>query len=89
MGEKNRVKEEEERKGKIERMGGGGRETAEEEVRRLGGLAERPPAGAAWAARVAGAPGCSPFRAGAAEWEGTRALSDWRAVGRPRRHWAT
>lgn len=42
-----------ERKGEREKREG---ETAEEEVRRRGGLADRPPAGAAWAARVAGAP---------------------------------
>ena len=54
------MKEEGERKGEIERRRQG--EAAEEKVRRRGGLANRPPAGAAWVARVAGAPGCSPFR---------------------------
>lgn len=84
---KGRVKDEGERKGEIERRREEG--AAEEEVRRRGGLADWPPAGAAWAARVAGAPGCSSFRDGAAEWEGTRAMSYWPTTRRPRRHWTT
>lgn len=80
-GERGRRKE----RGDWKKEGG----AAEEEVRRLGGLADWPPAGAAWAVRVAGAPGSSSFRDGATEWERTRPISYWPTTRRPRRHWTT